>query len=421
MNKLIDDLKWRNLFKELIIEKDISKIFFLKNKKFYLGIDPTADSLHIGHFLTINLANLIYKNTDLTPIFVLGGFTAQIGDPSGKKSERKLIDQKTIANNCNKIKKQLETLCKNLNINDYQIFDNFDIYKNLTLIDFFKKYGKSINISKMLSREVVKSRLDVGISYTEFSYQIFQAIDFLYLFENKDVLIQLGGSDQLGNILTGIEFIKKIKGRDLLIGGITVPLLTDENGNKIGKTEGNPLWITKEKLSPYFIYQYLYNLSDPFAKKLLLQLTSITKEQFLKLEKIHLSEKKDRILQKELIKRLFFVFYGNNQEYEKFSNISKYLFAEQYQSIDEKILLDIFKNIDNFKYDFKEDLFTQLKKHNFISSKREFNQYLKDKAIKIDQKLIIERDFKLNKNDFLKRNIIILSLGKKKKIFIKIN
>jgi tyrosyl-tRNA synthetase len=154
---------------------------------------------------------------------------------------------------------------------------------------------------------------------------------------------------------------------------------------------------------------------------LLLQLTSITKEQFLKLEKIHLSEKKDRILQKELIKRLFFVFYGNNQEYEKFSNISKYLFAEQYQSIDEKILLDIFKNIDNFKYDFKEDLFTQLKKHNFISSKREFNQYLKDKAIKIDQKLIIERDFKLNKNDFLKRNIIILSLGKKKKIFIKIN
>lgn len=421
MNKLIEDLKWRKLLKELIVESDINKIFLLKNKKFYLGIDPTADSLHIGHFLTINLANLIYKNSNLTPVFVLGGFTAQIGDPSGKKSERKLIDRKTILNNCNKIKKQLETLCKNLNIKDYQIFDNFDIYKDLTLINFFKKYGKLINISKMLSREVVKSRLDAGISYTEFSYQIFQAIDFLYLFENKDVLIQLGGSDQLGNILTGIEFIKKIKGKDLLVGGITVPLLTDENGNKIGKTDGNPLWITKEKLSPYFIYQYLYNLSDIFAKKLLLQLTSITKDQFLKLEKNHFIEKKDRILQKELIKRLFFAFYGSEQEYEKFSNISKYLFTEEYQNIDEKILLDIFKNIDNFKYDFRKDLFTQLKEHNFISSKREFNQYLKDKAIKIDQKLILNNDFKLDKKDFLKRNVVILSLGRKKKIFIKIN
>ncbi|BDV03348.1 MAG: tyrosine--tRNA ligase [Candidatus Hepatoplasma scabrum] len=421
MNKLLEDLKWRSLLKELITEDDVSKIFSLDDKKFYLGIDPTADSLHIGHFLTINLANLISKKSNLTPVFVLGGFTAQIGDPSGKNAERKLISENIVANNCKKIKEQLQFICKNLEIKNYEIFDNFNIYKNLTLIDFFKKYGKLINISKMLSRDVVKNRIDVGISYTEFSYQIFQAIDFLYLFENKNVLLQIGGSDQFGNILSGIEIIRRIRNKNILIGGITVPLLIDESGNKIGKTDGNPLWISKEKLSPYFIYQYLFNLSDSFAKKLLLQLTTITKFEFSDLLKKANSNKRERYLQKELIRRLFISFYGDNDYFEKFDKISEYLFTQNYQKIEEKLLLDIFKNLDSFKYDFKQDLFTQLKSNNLISSKREFIQFLKDKALKINNTSILEVDFKLKKTDFSKQKFLILSLGKKKKIIIKLN
>lgn len=421
MNKLLEDLKWRSLLKEIITEEDIDKILLLHKKRFYLGIDPTSDSLHIGHFLAINLANLISKNSNLIPIFVLGGFTAQIGDPSGKNNERKLISQNIISDNSKSIKEQLKFICKNLDIKNYEIFDNFDIYKNLNLISFFKNYGKLVNISKMLSRDVVKSRLDIGMSYTEFSYQIFQAIDFLYLFENKDVLIQIGGSDQLGNILTGIEIIKKIKGKNSLVAGITVPLLVDEKGNKIGKSEGNPLWISKEKMSPYFMYQYLFNLSDLFAEKLLLQLTSIKKEDFLNLLKIAKKENTKRHLQNELIKRLFISFYGKNDDYNKFKNISKYLFAEDYLNIDEDFLLSIFKNLETFKYDFSKDLFTQLRKRNFISSKREFNQFLKDGALKINNKIIMESDFKLTKNDFLKRKFIILSVGKKQKIIVKLN
>lgn len=421
MNKLLEDLKERSLLKEIISEEEINKILLMNNKKFYLGIDPTADSLHIGHFLAINLANLIYKNSNLTPVFVLGGFTAQIGDPSGKNAERKLTSQNIIFNNCKSIKEQLKIICKNLEIKDYEIFDNFDVYKNLNLMTFFKDYGKLINISKMLSRDVVKSRLDIGISYTEFSYQIFQAIDFLHLFESKDVLIQIGGSDQLGNILTGIEMIKKVKGKNSLVAGITVPLLVDEKGNKIGKSEGNPLWISKEKMSPYFMYQYLFNLSDLFAEKLLLQLTSIPKQDFSNLLKIAKKENTKRYLQKELIKRLFISFYGKNDNYNKFQEISKYLFAEDYLNVDENFLLDIFKNLETFKYDFSKDLFTQLRIKNFISSKREFNQFLKDKALKINNKLITDLDFKLTRKDFLKRKFVILSLGKKKKVIIKIN
>ena len=204
MSSNLKVLEWRGIIKDVINEEYLKEFSINEENSFYIGIDPTANSLHLGHYITIVLTKLIGQTLKIKPVYVIGGFTGQIGDPSGKSFEREILSKEVVEKNIVAIKKQIEILSKKIGIVDYTIFNNQDIYDELSITDLYKVFGKKFNLNQMLSKEMVKSRLDTGISYTEFSYQLFQAIDFYYLYKTKNVKLKIGGSDQWGNIFSGI-------------------------------------------------------------------------------------------------------------------------------------------------------------------------------------------------------------------------
>lgn len=415
LEKLKKELQWRELLKNIINEESLKKIIDEK-KSFYIGIDPTADSIHIGHFLSLILVKIL-TNFNLKPVIVLGGFTGMIGDPSGRNSERELIDSKIIQKNVLEIEKQIKKILTRMNVRDFLIFDNSIIYEKLSILDLFQKYGKFFNLNTMLSRESVKNRIENGISFTEFSYQVFQGIDFFYLFKNHNVNLQLGGSDQWGNIISGIELIKKISGFESVVSGITINLLTDENGNKIGKTQGLPMWLDKNKTSSYTLFQYFINQSDFIARKLLKQATLISKQEFKKIEQNHLKNPKLKIFQNVLAKE-FITLIHSKDDYENAKIFSNILFKEEYKKI--KI-----EDLDNLKFlpsilieKSEENLMEILiNKSNKVNSKREYRELLASKSIKVNGEIIFDEKYIL-KNQFLFNKLIFVNIGKKNKYLI---
>ncbi len=412
LQELKTDLEWRGLLKDIANEEHLKNIVD-NNGKFYIGIDPTADSIHIGHFLSLNLSKILNSH-GLKPVLVLGGFTGMIGDPSGRNSEREVINPEIIKENVNSITSQLKFLSKNMGIEDVEIFDNSEIYNSISIIELYQKYGKLFNINTMLSKESVKNRIDNGISYTEFSYQIFQAIDFLFLYTDKNVQLQIGGSDQWGNITAGIELIRKVKGSDKIVSGITINLLTDENGNKIGKTQGKPMWLDKNKTSSYELFQYFINLNDEVAKKLLAQATNIHEDEYDETLSKSYSNPKNKHIQNELAKRFITMVHGES-EYIESITLSKLLFEERYNDITENQLkslesLTSIKNEDKILMDLLID-------NKIISSRREFRDFLKSGAIKINGKPIKDENFKLT-NEFILDSLVFINVGKKNKYAI---
>ena len=307
IKNLKKDLYWRGLLKDIANENSLVNIVE-EEGSFYIGIDPTSDSIHVGHFMTLNLAKIL-NNHGLKPILVLGGFTGMIGDPSGRNSERDIVSFQDIEKNSNMIEKQIIKLANKMGIVNFSTFNNIKIYESMSIIELYQKFGKLFNVNTMLSKESVKNRINNGISYTEFSYQMFQAIDFLYLYENKNAKLQLGGSDQWGNITAGTELIRKIHGNEVDVSGITINLLTDENGNKIGKTQGTPMWLDKTKTSSYELFQYFFNQSDITSSKLLVQLTNITEIEYNQIKKNHELSPKNRVLQNEVAKRFITIVH----------------------------------------------------------------------------------------------------------------
>ncbi|NQX83448.1 MAG: tyrosine--tRNA ligase, partial [Mycoplasmataceae bacterium] len=319
IKNLKKDLYWRGLLKDIANENSLVNIVE-EEGSFYIGIDPTSDSIHVGHFMTLNLAKIL-NNHGLKPILVLGGFTGMIGDPSGRNSERDIVSFQDIEKNSNMIEKQIIKLANKMGIVNFSTFNNIKIYESMSIIELYQKFGKLFNVNTMLSKESVKNRINNGISYTEFSYQMFQAIDFLYLYENKNAKLQLGGSDQWGNITAGTELIRKIHGNEVDVSGITINLLTDENGNKIGKTQGTPMWLDKTKTSSYELFQYFFNQSDITSSKLLVQLTNITEIEYNQIKKNHELSPKNRVLQNEVAKR-FITIVHSKKDYEKAVKLS---------------------------------------------------------------------------------------------------
>ena len=294
-----EDLEWRGLIKDISSPEIKDK---LNNEKltFYIGTDPTADSMHIGHFSSFLIATRLAKYGH-KPILLVGGATGLIGDPK-PSAERQMITKEQVEKNVEGLTKQAKEIF------GFEVVNNYDWIKNINTIDFLRDYGKYINVNYMLDKDIIARRLETGITFCEFAYTILQGLDFLHLYHDKGCTLEVAGSDQWGNITTGIELARKKD--DIELYGLTMPLVLDSNGVKFGKTEGNALWLDKNKTSSYELYQYLINTDDVCVIDYLKKLTFLTKEEIEDIESKHKERPEERLAQKALAKEVITFLHG---------------------------------------------------------------------------------------------------------------
>lgn len=317
-----EELKWRGLVKD-ISSPDLEEKLNNESLTFYWGTDPTADSLHLGHYSSLVTAKRLMLHGH-KPILLVGGATGLIGDPR-PTAEREIISKETVEKNIEGLKRQVTRLLDN----KAEVVNNYDWTKNVTFLDFLRDIGKYINVNYMLNKDIISRRLESGITYAEFSYTLLQGFDFLHLFKNKNCTLQAAGSDQWGNITTGIELIRKIEGVEAY--GFTMPLILDKTGKKFGKSEGNALWLDKEKTSPYLIYQYLLNSDDSKVIEYLKVFTFLNKEEIDTLEEKVKTEPEKREAQKTLAYEVVKDLHGV-EEAEKAKKTSEEVFTKGYSS-----------------------------------------------------------------------------------------
>ena len=405
--KLYDDLVWRGLIQD-ISNPELENKLNNEELTFYIGTDPTADSLHIGHYPSFLLAKRL-KNAGHHPIMLVGGATALIGDPRGK-GERVLQSYEVINNNYVKLRSQVEKLfgCETVN--------NYDWIKDINTIEFLRDYGKNFTVNYMLDKDKVRKQLDNGLSFTEFSYMILQALDFKHLYETRNVTLQVAGSDQWGNITSGIELIRKTLGVEVY--GMTMPLVLDENGNKIGKSEGNAVWLDKEKTSPYFLYQYLINASDSIVIDYLKRLTLLSREEIEKLEKSLKEEPHLRLAHKALAREVITDVHGK-EEYEKVLRISEALFSGNLKELSGEEIKEAFLNIPSYELSEEKNIIDVLVEAEICSSKREAREFVSNNSISINGEKVNDLEFIIKKDNAIVDNYTIIRKGKKKYFVIK--
>ena len=388
---LYEDLKWRGLIQDISDESLIEK---LNNESltFYIGTDPTADSMHIGHYSSFLISKRLAKYGH-KPILLIGGATGLIGDPK-PTSERPMIS-----------KKQAEEIF------GFEVVNNFDWIKDINIIDFLRDYGKYFNVNYMLAKDKVKSRMESGITYAEFSYMILQALDFMHLYETKGVTLQVAGSDQWGNITSGIELIRKKLGKQAY--GMVMPLVTDSNGVKFGKTEGNALWLDKNKTSSYELYQYLINLEDSMIIDYLKKLTFLSKEEIEDLQKKHEANPHLRQAHKALARCVITDLHGKN-EYEKALRISEALFGGDVKKLSKDEILMCFKDVPSFNITSGTTLIDMLIENNICQSKREARELLAAGSISINDEKVIDENKLITKSLAIEDEVLVIRRGKKK-------
>lgn len=397
---LYEDLKWRGLIKD-ITSPDLEKKLNEEKLTFYIGTDPTADSMHIGHYSSFLISKRLAKYGH-HPLLLVGGATGRIGDPK-PTSEREMKTIEEINHNVECLAKQAKEIF------GFEIVNNYDWSKDINFMDFLRDYGKYFNINYMLDKDIIRRRLETGITYTEFSYMIMQAMDFLYLFEHKNCTLQVAGSDQWGNITAGVDLIKKKTGKEAY--GFTMPLVLDSNGNKFGKTEGNALWLDKEKTSPYELYQYLINTDDSTVIDYLKKLTFLTKEEIESIAKEQEEHPETRIAQKELAKQIITDIHGES-EYLHAKEVSECLFTGKVANLTDKEIATVFKGVPTFAYQ-NIPLIELLVENKITSSKREAREFLNANAITVNGEVIQDENYILEDKKY---NII--RRGKKKYFLI---
>lgn len=399
---LFEDLKWRGLVQDISDEKLIDK---LNNESltFYIGTDPTADSMHIGHYSSFLISKRLAK-AGHKPILLVGGATGLIGDPK-PTSERPMISKEEVEHNFKGLKKQAE------DIFGFEVVNNFDWTKDINVIDFLRDYGKYFNINYMLAKDKVKSRMESGITYAEFSYMILQALDFMHLYETRGCILQVAGSDQWGNITSGIELIRKKLGREAY--GMVMPLVTDSNGIKFGKTEGNALWLDKNKTSSYELYQYLINLEDSMIIEYLKKLTFLSKEEIEEIEKRHLENPHLREAHKALAKEVITDLHGK-EEFEKAVKISEALFSGNVKSLSKEEILMGFKDVPSFDVKSGTKLIDMLIDNNICQSKREAREFLNAGSISINDEKVKDENLVITSDIAIDKELLVIKRGKKK-------
>ena len=399
---LYEDLQWRGLIKDLSSEDLIDK---LNNEKltFYLGTDPTADSLHIGHYSTFLVAKRLQK-AGHNPILLVGGATGLVGDPRGT-GEREKADAKVIQSNFEKLKAQVERLF------GIKCVNNYDWFKDVNYIDFLRDYGKYINVNYMINKDLVKRQLEIGISYAEFSYMLIQGVDFKHLHDNYGVTLQIGGSDQWGNLTTGIEIIRKLTGEEVY--AFSIPLAVDSQGKKMGKSEGNAVWLDINKTSAYELYQYLYNLEDSMMEAYLKRFTFLSKSEIEEIMKKHLEAPEKRIAQETLAHEVVRDIHGE-EEYQKAVEISRALFSGDIKKLPADQIGKIFSKVDHIDIKEAENIVDFLVNSKICSSKREAREFISSGSIYVNGDKVDSLEYNVGRENALDNKYVVIRKGKKK-------
>ena len=421
----VEELKWRGMIHDIM--PGTEEMLLREQVSAYVGIDPTADSLHIGHLVSVMLLKHLQQSGH-KPLAVVGGATGMIGDPSFKSEERSLLSVVEINHNSNGIKKQLaKFLDFNNEKNGAEMLNNYDWTKNYTFLEFIRDIGKHLTVNYMMAKDSVKKRITDGISFTEFSYQLLQGYDFLHLYQTKNCRLQMGGSDQWGNITTGTELIRRVCGGEAY--ALTCPLITKADGGKFGKTEKGNVWLDPAKTSPYAFYQFWLNCSDEDSKKFIRIFTLFSKEKIESLEKEHDQAPHLRILQKALAKDLT-VRVHSEEDYFASLEATEILFgkgtAESLAALSKEMFFSVFEgvpvhNIDENKLTEGVGVVELLAEHTDIfPSKGEARRMLKDNGVSIN-KIKVTDAKNITKADFINHQYLLVQKGKKNYYIIVVN
>ena len=419
MENLIAELKWRGLVQDMIpgTEEQLLK----ESTTAYVGFDPTADSLHIGSLIPIIILVHLQKFGH-KPVALVGGATGMVGDPSGKSEERNLLSTDVLNHNVEAVKKQLANF---IDFNSgkstaAEMVNNFDWFKNISFLDFIRDTGKHISINYMMAKDSVKKRLEGenGMSFTEFTYQLVQGYDFYWLFENKNVKLQFGGSDQWGNIVTGTELIRRKSGGEAF--AFTCPLLTKSDGSKFGKSEKGNVWLDADKTSPYTFYQFWLNTADADAERFLKVFTFLSQKEIKELVQQHTGNEHQRILQKKLAEELT-CFVHSKSDYEFAVKASSILFsndtAQTLKELNEEQLLQVMEGVPSIEIEKEKlnntDLITLLADSKIFASKGEAKKMLAQGGVFINKEKVTDADEKIVARQLLNDKYLLIQKGKK--------
>ena len=406
---IYEELQWRGLIKD-VSDPAIKDKLNAGGLTFYIGTDPTGDSLHIGHFSSFLICKRL-KDAGHNPIMLVGGATGLIGDPK-PDSERPMITKDEVEHNFDCLKNQLTSLF------GCEVVNNYDWCKDINFIDFLRDFGKYFNVNYMLSKDIIARRLDAGITYTEFSYMIMQALDFWYLFKNKGVTLQVAGQDQWGNITAGIELIRKKEAKEAY--GFTMPLLTKADGSKFGKTNGKAIWLDINKTSAYEMYQFFINSEDSKVIDYLKFLTFLPKETIDELEEKNKTQPHLREAHKALAKEVI-SFIHSEEDYNQALKISSALFSGDIKSLTAKEIEMGFNEIPCVEVLEDTPLVDLLISCEVASSKREAREFLRNGAVTINGEKVTDEAYKVSKQDAIEGKFIVLRRGKKKYALAKFN
>ena len=402
---LFEDLKWRGLIKDVAGEEsELQKVLDGKPFSFYWGTDPTADSLHIGHYSSLCMAKRL-ADAGHHPVLLCGGATGRIGDPR-PTAEREIISEEKVNNNIEGIRRQIKAL-----VPSAELVDNYDWMKDYTFLNFLRDIGKYINVNYMLDKDIIRRRLENGITFAEFSYMLLQGFDFVHLYQEKNCIMQVAGSDQWGNITTGVDLIRKMLDKPAY--AFTMPLILDATGKKFGKSEGNALWLDKEKTAPYAIYQYLINSDDSKVLEYLKVFTFLSRQQIEEIYAQHQQAPEKRIAQKTLAWEIVKDLHGK-AEADNAVQVSEKLFAGDFKGLSVSDIMTGMKGVPTFKYETEVSLVDLLVNNKIASSKREAREFIKGNAISINGDIFNDESTIITKDLALEGKVIIIRRGKKK-------
>ena len=408
---LYEDLKWRGLIKDVTspeLEEKLNK----GGMTFYIGADPTAESLHIGQFPTFLVAERL-RRAGHNPIILVGGATGRVGDPRGT-GEREKADIAVIEKNFVKIQAQMKKLFGE----DTLVVNNYDWFKDYNYIDFLRDVGKYVNVAYMINKDLVKRQMEVGISYAEFSYMLIQGYDFKYIHDNFGATLQFGGSDQWGNLTTGIELIRKLNNEEVY--AFSVPLIVDSTGKKLGKSYGNALWLDENKTSSYEMYQYILNFEDVMIEEYLKKYTFLSKEEIESIMKEHNEAPHLRIAQKKLAEEVI-KFIHSEESYNKAIRITEALFKGNFSDLSNEELEEAFKGNEIKEIELNKSIVDILVDMNVASSKREAREFVTGNSIEIKGEKINNLETEIDEAYLTNNTYLIIKRGKKNYYIGKIN
>ncbi|WP_035455359.1 tyrosine--tRNA ligase [Agrilactobacillus composti] len=414
---MVDELEWRGAVNQMTDEAGLKELVKDKVISLYCGVDPTGDSLHIGHLIPFMMLKR-FQEAGHHPVILIGSGTGSIGDPSGKKSERVLQTMDQVKHNEVAITKQMKHL---FGTDNFKLVNNYDWLSKLSLLDFLRDYGKLFNVNTMLNKEIVASRLEVGISYTEFTYQILQSIDFLTLYKEHDVQLQIGGADQWGNITAGIDLIHRQEGQEAKVFGLTIPLMLKADGTKFGKTAGGAVWLDPEKTTPYEFYQFWLNQDDRDVVKYLKYFTFLSAEEIDELAEAVKTAPEKRQAQRRLAEEVTRFVHGQ-KAVDQAEHISKALFSGELTTLTAEEIEQGFKDmpsvtIQNEVRPLVELLVDDTK---IEPSRRQAREDIKNGAIYINGARQQDLDFKVDPSASFDGQFVIIRKGKKKYTLLRV-